>query len=1119
MSDLASWLEDLGLSQYDAVFDEHDIDLGVLPYLSDTDLKDIGVSLGHRRRLLAAISALTAADRHPPTATVSTSGPAVNDGGPDAERRHLTVMMCDLIGFTEMSERVDPEDLREIIKAYQDTCATAVMRFDGFVARYIGDGVLIYFGYPQAHEDDPERAARAGLDIVDAIKVLNTDLGAKHDLTLAVRVGIATGGAVVGDLIGEGSSEERAVVGDTPNLAARLQGLAEANTVVVSPHTRELIGSRFECMDLGLHRLKGIAAPIRCWRVKAVTESGVDHAVPAMQPSVPLVGREEEIGLLMRRWEQALDGECRVVVLSGEAGIGKSRILDELQTRIGDGLRNRVLYYGLPYYRNSAFYGAINQLTRALRIDRGDTASQRLDKLEAILADLGVAASEAAPALAELLSLPTGDRYPAPASSAEQTKQNVLRSLLITLEAMTAREPTLMIVEDVQWLDPSTREFIDLVIGQLQSARLLVVITCRPGFDLTWTGQPHVTQLTLSRLTRRESEALVFGMDSMSRLSAQLVGEVVERTDGIPLFIEELTKDLLESIPSTNHPQLAKGLAIPASLQDALLARLDRLGDAKTVAQAASVLGRSFSEELLAATWGRSKTELDDALDRLVRAELLQRRGVPPAVIYSFKHGLVRDIAYQTLLKRARRKLHQRVADVLESEFPSVVGTEPEVLAHHLTEAGAVGRSVGFWRRAGEFAAQRSATLEAVSHFSKGLEQLETLPEPEEYEEEELALRIGLGPALAATKGFGAPAFAENYERARVLCERVGDASHRFPVIWGLWFAKNQTGQIAEACALADELLVIGRGQSDSGVLLEAHHSAWTSRFAGGDLKSVLAHTREGVRLYRKEEHGGHALLYGGHDPGVCSRFLGGMTLCLMGHLDQAHEWSEAGVALAEEVGHQPSLALALSFAHSIHFLRREPRLAQTYCDRLSALCAEYGFAMFDAMSKLIRGWSLAAQSDVTRGLELAASGVEAVRATGIRRLSFQLSVLAEVLRLAGEPEKALEVVAEASRVVEETSEMRWAPDIYRLQGSILVSQGKSIGAEHCFAKALDLARAQEARLFELRASIALARLWRDQDRVAEAAALLEPLLAWFTEGQKTPDLIEGSELLALLRR
>jgi predicted ATPase len=833
------------------------------------------------------------------------------------------------------------------------------------------------------------------------------------------------------------------------------------------------------------------------------------------------VGREEEVGLLLKRWSEATDGEGQIVLLSGEAGIGKSRIVRAFRDHLEAEPHNRSLYYCSPYHQNSAFYPAIGQLERGLRFEKDDSAARKLEKLDAVLGDLGLPVAECAPVLASLLSVPADGRYPPLELGPAQLKNKTLNAIVTMIQAMSSQHPVLMVVEDVHWIDPSTQELMSLLIEQLQSYRLFLLITSRPEFESPWGAYAHITSLTLNRLSQRDSTAMIGNVTAGKALPNEVLEQIVAKTDGVPLFVEELTKNVLESglLEDAGDRYRLSGslppLAIPASLQDSLMARLDRLAPVKEVAQLGSTLGRRFSHELLAAVSPLAEKELQDALAQLAEAELIYRRGLSPDLTYEFKHALVQDVAYGSLLKSTRAQFHERIAGVLEAHFPQTAETEPEILAHHFEGADLGEKAIVYWRRAGELAAQRSANVEAVNHFTKALERLKSLPESAEQDKQELALQIGLGPALAATKGPASPELAQTYERARVLCEQLGE-SQRFPVVWGLWFAKNQTGQISEACALADELLAIGQQQADTGVLLEAHHSVWTSRFASGELRDVLAHTKEGKALYDIDQHRSHALLYGGHDPGVCCRFMGAMTLCLLGFPNQGRDWIRDAVALAEKLGHQPTLAIALSFTASVYQFRREAQLVQEHAERLSALCAEHGFAFIMAMATIARGWSLAAQGQTEEGIEQSSAGLDALRATGIRRLSFQLAIVAESYDWAGDTDKGLQAADEALTVVNETSEERWAPEVYRLKGQLLLAKAAPdrAEAEICFNRAIELSRKQEAKLFELRAATSLGRLWNDQGKRKEANELLAPIYSWFTQGFDTADLQEAEVLL-----
>jgi class 3 adenylate cyclase len=724
--DLGDWLRSLGLEEYEAAFHKNHIDEAVLPNLTAEDLKDLGVeSIGHRRKLLDAIALLRGdgeAKALPPEA------PLVPKPSQDtAERRQVTVMFSDLVGSTALSARMDPEDLREVISAYQECVAKAVQRLGGFVAKYMGDGVLVYFGYPRAHEDDAERAVRAGLELVQAVG------GLKSSAPLQTRVGIATGLVVIGDLIGSGEAQERGVVGETPNLAARMQGIAEPNTVVIAESTRKLLGNLFELEDLGPKDLKGIAGTAHAWA--AVRPSSVESRFEALRTATtPLVGRDEEMELLMRRWARAKAGDGCVVPISGEPGIGKSRITQAMQERLGAEPHTRLRFFCSPYHQDSALYPAIAQLERAAGFRREDTPEQRLTKLEALIAQATNDVSEVVPLIADLLSIPTGERYPALALTPQKRKEKTLRALVVQAEGLAVRQPVLMIFEDVHWSDPTTRELLDLLIERAQAVPLLVIITFRPEFSPPWIGRPHVTMLTLNRLPRRQRAEMIAHVAGSKGLPKEIADQIVDRTDGVPLFIEELTKTVLESdivVETGDHYAVKRSvapLAIPATLYASLLARLDRLASTREVAQIGAAFGRQFSHKLINAVAAAPQQEIDDALAQLVSAELIFRRGTPPDAEYTFKHALVRDAAYSTLLRSRRQHIHGRIAKVLEREFPELPITQPETLAQHCAEGGLLEEAIAYYLAAAKRATAASSNTEAAHHLTKGFALLKMLP-------------------------------------------------------------------------------------------------------------------------------------------------------------------------------------------------------------------------------------------------------------------------------------------------------------------------------------------------------------------------------------------------------
>ena len=663
MQQIADWLEKLGLGQYAPSFAENDISFAVLPDVTDQHLKEIGVSLGHRLQLLRAIAQLNGVEKSAPKSAPSAAAPVVPHEA--AERRQVTVMFSDLVGSTALSARMDPEDLREVISAYQKCVAETVGRFGGFVAKYMGDGVLVYFGYPQAHEDDAEGALRAGLALIAAVGALEAAS------PLQTRVGIATGLVVVGDLIGTGSAQEQAVVGETPNLAARLQGIAEPDTIVIAESTRRLLGNLFDLEDLGAQDLKGIGGRVRAWA--ALRPSSVESRFEALHATglTDLVGREEELELLLRRWSRAKSGEGQVVLLSGEAGIGKSRLTAALLERLANEPHTRLRNFCSPQHTDSALYPTISQIERAAGFTHDDTPEAKLNKFDALLAQTSTSAHDAA-LVAEMLSLPNDGRFPALELTPQQRRQETLEALVLQVVALSRQNPVLMIFEDAHWVDPTSLELLGRIVDRIPTVRVLLIITFRPEFEPPWIGRPYVTALTINRLGERDIRAMIDGVVGNKLLPANIRQDIIERADGIPLFVEEMTKAVLEA-ESEGAAERAIGvvpspaLAVPASLHAPLMARLDRLGPAKEVAQVGAAIGREFSHTLLAAVVHKPEAELNSALDRLIAAGLLFRQGVPPHASYLFKHALVQDAAYGALLRERRRALHARIAETLEN--------------------------------------------------------------------------------------------------------------------------------------------------------------------------------------------------------------------------------------------------------------------------------------------------------------------------------------------------------------------------------------------------------------------------------------------------------------------
>jgi class 3 adenylate cyclase/predicted ATPase len=1119
--DIAQWLEGLGLGHYAQVFAENSIDLELVAELTEADLKQLGLNIGERRRLQRAIrsSAPRLVEQTRSTKPTSDEG---REERAEAERRQLTVMFCDLVGSTALAERLDAEDVRDVIAAYHRCVASAVGRFQGFVAKYMGDGVLVYFGYPQAHEDDAERALRAGLVLVEAIGRLDTIAGAK----LQVRIGIATGLVVVGDLVGAGEAREYGVVGETPNLAARLQALADPGTVVIAPSTRQLVGALFDYRDLGLTEVKGFAEPVRAWQVlRASAIASRFEALHANAALTPLVGRSEELELLQRRWEQVKAGDGRVLLLSGEPGIGKSRLIAALQQRLRSEPYARLRYFCSPHHADSALHPIIVQLEHAAGFDREDTTDAKLGKLSTLVARASPQAEDMF-FLAELLGLPTDGHWPPPALSPQKRKERTFEALFRQLDGLAHQAPVLMVFEDAHWSDPTSLELLSLIVDRVPNLPVLLIVSYRPEFQPPWIGLVQVTAVSLNRLGRRQSAEIIARVAEGKALPAEVLEQIVGHTDGVPLFVEELTKTVLESglLRQSGERYLLTGplqqLAIPSTLHASLMARLDRLAPVKEVAQIAAAIGREFTYQVLSAVAAMPREALFDALRRLVEAELVFQRGTPPDSVYSFKHALVQDAAYATLLRGKRKQIHTCIKRVLEDHFPELAELQPELLAHHSTQAGLAAEAIDYWERAGRRAASQSANREAVAHFRKALDLLPQLPADADRAERELRMLMALGPALVTTRPSAAPEVDRLYARAHQLAREVGRSAELFPAVWGSWMFAYNAGDLPAARRRAEELFGIAHAENDPGFLLQAHHAVWPINMAEADFFSARHHIEAGLRLYRRDIHGHHALVYGGHDPGVCGHTLDAQILAMLGYLDQALERNECALALARELSHPPSLIQALAFAADLHVLRRSPQKVEEFAETLLPLASEFGSPVGVANATMLRGWALTVAGDLNRGLTELRAGLAAWRATGSKfHMPYRLGRAADALRRAGQLAEALEVVADAITAIEQVGERWFEGELHRLKGELLLcsSPGEYADGEACFHHALLVAQEQGTRLFELRAAASLARLWGEHGRCAEACDLLGPIYDWFTEAFDAPDLREAKTLLDAL--
>jgi class 3 adenylate cyclase/predicted ATPase len=1115
MVDVSRWLADQGLGHCAEAFAKSGIAGDILRELTDADLKELGLNLGDRKRLLKAIAALPAAA---PAQAEAVARPGPRVVARDAERRQLTVLFCDLVGSTALSARLDPEDMSAVMRAYRESCAEVVRRWDGHVAKYMGDGVLAYFGWPQAHEDDAERAVRAGLELAAAVGRLKPG----DDTPLAARVGIATGLVMVGELIGEGAAREEAVVGDTPNLAARLQALAEPGAVVVAASTRRLLGGLFELTDLGPTRLKGFSEPLAAFRVEG--EGRAESRFDALhgQRLTPLVGREQELAILLERWAWAKDGDGQVVLLAGEPGIGKSRLLRALRQELSGEPHLGLSHFCSPYHTNSALYPIIAQLERAAGFAADDVPEAKLAKLETLLRQAMNRLDEAAPLISALLGVPSGARYPALNLSPQRQKQRTLEVLIEQLAGLARDRPVVELYEDVHWVDPSTLELLDLLVERVRALPVLAVLTYRPEFSPPWTGHAHVTSLPLNRLGRRQGAAMVERVMGGKALPAEVLEQIVARTDGVPLFVEELTKTVLESglLTDTGDRYELTGplppLAIPATLQDSLMARLDRLAPVKEVAQTAAVIGREFSHELIVAVSPLPEADLDTALDQLVASELVFRRGAPPDASYSFKHALVQDAAYGTLLKSKRQHLHARIVQVLEEQFPEAVQMQPELLAYHCTEAGLAGRAIDYWHKAGQRAIGRSAMAEAVAQLRMGLELLQGLPSGLDRDRREFHLQTSLGMALNPLKGQAAAETGQAYGRAHELCRRVGETEQLFPVLFGQWTFHATRAAHAAALATAEELLRLADGQNDSGPLLIGHRIVGTSALHVGRLLAARAHLERTLSLHDPGRHRSLAFLYTNHPRPTAPSWLS-WVLFALGYPDQALARHNEGLVEARKLAHPNTLAQVLFCACMFSQWRHDQEEVGEHAKASILLATEQGFPTWLAMATILQGWWLVQVGETERAITQMDRGLSAYRATSAELwIPYFSGLLAEAHGKAGQPAEGLRLLDEALARVERTGERWCTAELNRFRGELLLSvtnpdQGAAEAALH---QSITVAREQEAKFWELRASTNLARLWRDQGKHVQAVDLLAPVYDWFTEGFDTADLKDAKALL-----
>src|SRR5579871_759994 len=1113
--EISDWLRGIGLGQYATSFEENAIDGEILRDLTADDLRELGVNLvGHRRKILGAIAALRGAAVSA-TVTSAVAPSPIDDARGVPERRQLTVMFCDLVGSTALASRLDVEELREIVGAYQSAATEEVQRFGGFVAKYMGDGILVYFGYPNAHEADAERAVQAGLALVEVITRLEAG-GVK----LAIRIGIATGVVVVGDLIGNGPAQERGVVGETPNLAARLQAMAEPNTVLVADDTRRLFGDLFECRDLGPHELKGIPRTTRVWQV--LREGRVESRFQALHPATlaPLVGRAEELELLARRWRLAQEGRGQIVLISGEPGIGKSRLTAALQDRLAGETCSALRYFCSPHHANSTLYPFAASLIRAAQIEVEESAETRRAKMKALLFEWG-ADPETIEVFLDLAGLSKEREQGSGLRDPGKLREITLTAYLGLLDALARRAPLIVIFEDSHWADATSLELLDRIVTWAARSRALLVITFRPEFRAPWVSQPHVLSLSLARLTSSDTSVLVDRLTFGKALPSEIMNRIVEKTDGIPLFVEELTKTLIESgrLREENERYVVDGpllpMAIPPSLNASLMERLDRLAPAKEVAQIGAALGREFSYELLATVARRPDDQLRAALKQLLDAGLMFQRGEPPRATLTFKHALVQDAAYGTLLRPQRLQLHARIGQVLEEQFPNVSERQPEILAHHFTQALLTDKAIEFWRRAGERALQRSANAEAFAHLTSAIDLIRALPGKGNGDQRELRLQMALGSASRAIHGHAAPETLRIYSRARDLLDETVPVKEQMAVLYGAFSVPFVRGEYALARPVAEQALAVAAKVEDPEANAFANRMMGITEWVSGEFAPSVSHLVCAAELYAPETGNITDLRYS-QDHAVWSLSLLALSLWPLGEIDRAIGASEKALARAAEIDHAMTTAFALIFGSTLcEFIGADPLRSGRLFNEALDFCVKKDLRTYLPWSRFYAGLSLVHRGERGPGLEMMQTAMDAAKKINTKLLwTPHLCSLASAHMQFGAPELALEVLSEGLEAVEEMGERMVEAELHRLRADALLSLHRDDESEAEYALALNVARKQRARSWELRAAMCLAQLNRARGRGSEANEVLAPVYASFTEGFATPDLKRAKALL-----
>ena len=1117
---MAEWLGRHGLDQYAKTFAENNIDYSVLPDLTEDDLEKLGVSLGHRKKLLRAIDAVRPARQARDTTEISRIGTEAISPVQhrDAEFRQITVMFCDLVGSTQLAEKLDPEELHKLIDAYRVECSTAIRRYGGEVARYFGDGVMAFFGWPHAHEDDAVRAIHAALEIVFGVTKIS------GPVTLSCRVGVCSGPVIVGEIGNSATSWSMDAVGETPNMAARLQTLAATNTVLISESTRRLVSAAFDLQDLGLQELKGVTEPLHVYLVLAAKNIASRFEAAHAGFLTPLVGRSTELSLLLDRWQKVKEGDGQVIILSGTAGVGKSRLLHELKSHVQQEPHVLLHHQCSPYHNQSAFFPVIEQIEHAAQLTAREADADKIAKLKAYLPRLTESPIDPVLLIAELLSIPAENHRELSGLTPQQIKNRTTSTLVDMLLAFSIQGPTLCVFEDVHWLDPSTLELLELIISRIDHARVLLIVSCRPEFRPTWITRANTTIHSLTRLSQTEVKTMIRDLLRGGSMPQPLLDQIIEKADGVPLFIEELTSSTLRTPLRTRgnfeHTAQPELLRVPETLSDALMERLDRVAPSRKLAQIAAVIGREFSHDLLSAASQIDEDDMQSALSLLEQADIIYRVGISPFVRFAFKHVLLRDAIYNSLLRSKRQQIHADIAAILERDFPELAENQPEVLAFHYQEAGNHQLAIRCWFKSGQRALAHSANVEAIANLRKTLRLLNALPETPERIKQEIDIQLALGIPLIAVQGYASAETREAFSRARTLCLKLGNIPEYFQALFGLWGHSWMSGKNDDALRMADEFLSRSQALSDPVLPIVAHRVMGSTLLTVGDFQSSANHFEETIKLSHSK---GKQPLYNLYmvEPQVASLLLLSWDMWFLGYPDQSLSRVSEALALAQELSHPYTIAFAHYMISVVHLLRGDAARALESAEKSFEVSQEQRFSLYAILSRISRGRAVGDLGRLEEARAEITLGIDEARRNGVGfMLPMMDSWLADLHAKAGENEGAASIVEGVLANIGDVTGRSWEAELHRQRAQILLAldPSKVREAESHLKKSIEVARDQRAKSLELRAATSLAELWQTQARPNEARALLEPIYRWFDEGAETADLRRARDAQSALQ-